>query len=157
MAEKTRKITKREVFEALKGLVIATVDEGGKLDEDYDVTYEAALEILDNAIAQLDKRAEVAKARAAEKKAEGDVLRKEIYDVLTDEFQTAEEIAEVVGGEDVTKGKVVARMAQLVKAGQAVKALVKVNDETNRKVMQYKLAEVDTDAEDGVEPEEVTE
>ncbi len=100
---------------------------------------DGALEFIAAQKALLEAKAEKAKARAAAKKAEGDALRGEVEAALTGEFQTAEQITEVVGGEDVTKAKVVARLTQLVTAGIAIKEQIKGED--GRKVMNYRLAE----------------
>ena len=62
-----------------------------------------------------------------------------IKSVLTDEFQTADAITSQIDGEDVTRAKVIARLGQLVKNGEAEKTDVKTDD--NRTVKAYKLAE----------------
>jgi predicted transcriptional regulator len=65
--------------------------------------------------------------------------------LLTDEYQSAEAIAEQIDDPEVTKAKVVARLTQLVKAGVADKEQVKAED--GRKIMNYKLASESVDAE----------
>lgn len=131
MAEK--KITKREYFVELKGIVETAQPEG----------MEDLVAFIDKMIEQIDNKASKAKAKAAEKKSGGDELRAVIQGMLTDEFQTGEEIAEGIEGEDVTKAKVIARLTQLVKAGIAEKDTVKVGD---RRLTAYRLAsEVDTE------------
>lgn len=133
-----KKITKKQVFEALIGVVTG-------MDKVGDIDAETVITILETAVAQIDAKATKAKEKAAEKKTAGDALRAEIEALLTDEFQTADAITEQVTAEDVTKSKVVSRLSQLVAAGVAVKEQVKVDD---RKLMAYKVAgAVATDAE----------
>lgn len=132
-----KKITKKQVFEALIGAVTG-------MDKVGDIDAETVIATLETAVAQIDAKAAKAKERAAEKKTAGDALRAEIETLLTDEFQTADAITEQVTVEDVTKSKVISRLSQLVAAGVAVKEQVKVDD---RKLMAYKLKS-DADATD---------
>ena len=133
-----KKITKKQVFEALIEVVTG-------MDKVGDIDAETVITTLETAVAQIDAKAAKAKEKAAEKKTAGDALRAEIEALLTDEFQTADAITEQVTAEDVTKSKVVSRLSQLVAAGVAVKEQVKVDD---RKLMAYKVAgAVATDAE----------
>lgn len=133
-----KKITKKQVFEALIGAVTG-------MDKVGDIDAETVIATLETAVAQIDAKAAKAKERAAEKKTAGDALRAEIETLLTDEFQTADAITEQVTVEDVTKSKVVSRLSQLVAAGVAVKEQVKTED--GRKLMAYKLKS-DADATD---------
>ena len=104
-------------------------------DEDFDK--EGAVAFVEKEIAMLEAKAEKAKARQAKIKAEGDELQASVQAVLTEDFQTADEIAAQVAGEEVTKAKVVARLTKLVDSGVAVKETVKVD---TRKLQAYKLA-----------------
>lgn len=125
------KITKREYFAAIRTMVEGT-DKVGEIPADQ------VLEFIDTQVAQLDAKAAKAKANAAAKKAEGDELRAVVKAVLTDEFQTRDDIfAQIDGGDDLTVAKVGARLTQLVASGDAVKEQIKAGD---RKVMGYKLA-----------------
>lgn len=100
---------------------------------------EVIVEFCDKEIAALGAKAEKAKARAAAKKAEGDELRAIVASVLTTEPMIAEDVlAAITGVEDLTKAKVIARLTQLVKAGDAVKTEVIVD---GKKRMAYSLAE----------------
>ena len=100
---------------------------------------EVIVEFCDKEIAALGAKAEKAKARAAAKKAEGDELRAIVASVLTTEPMIAENVlAAITGVEDLTKAKVIARLTQLVKAGEAVKTEVTVD---GKKRMAYSLAE----------------
>jgi hypothetical protein len=123
-----KKITKRDYYEILQGIVAANVadEEKGEL-----------LEFLDKQIALIDSKAEKAKARNAEKKANGDELREAVQSVLTDEFQTIDAIVAQIEGEEITKAKVTARLTSLVNNGIAEKADVK--DDEGRKLKAYKL------------------
>ena len=121
------KMTKKDWFAELKGIVEAS---------DYAQKAEA-VEFIDAQVALLDAKAEKAKERAAQKKAETDELKAVVAAVLTDELQTADEIAAQVEGEDISKQKVVSRLTALVKDGVAVKEEVKVD---SKKKMAYKLA-----------------
>ena len=94
---------------------------------------------IDNQVTMLDAKAEKAKARAAEKRAEGDELRATVKAVLTNEFQGIEDILPQVEGEEITKAKIIARLTQLVKAGEVEKAKAKTEDK--KEITVYKLAE----------------
>jgi hypothetical protein len=131
------KITKREMFEAIKETF-----ETGKCK------YEAAVvtAFCDKEIASLDSKAVKAKERAAAKKAEADVLMGQVEAALTDEFQTIADVATAVAtvNEDATTSKVQYRLSKLVEAGVAVKEQITIPaTETTkaRKVMAYKLAD----------------
>lgn len=119
-----KKMTKRDYFEAIKEIVAENTD---------------LVEFCDKQIEQLDKKAEKAKARAAERKVEGDELRDTIENLLTEEYQIIDDVLAQLDNEEITKAKVVARLTQLVKNGLAEKAEVKTED--GKKVMAYKLAE----------------
>ena len=126
-----KKITKREKFEMLKEII--------RGDVSVEMTAEQAdlIDFIDAQIVSIDTKAEKAKARNAEKKANGDELRDAVQSVLTDELQTIDAILTQIEGEDVTKAKVTARLTSLVKNGLAEKEEVK--DEEGRKLKAYKL------------------
>lgn len=98
----------------------------------------------------LDKRAEQAKARALKKARESDMLRREIFETLTDDWQTVNDIVTALGREDVTPAKVINRLASLINNDHTVeKAEVTVeNGDTKRKVMAYRLTDDNEVAED---------
>lgn len=127
-----KKITKRDYYEMLKEIVYPT-------NADCEMTVEQGelIEFLDKQIALIDSKAEKAKARNAEKKANGDELREVVQNVLTDEFQTIDAIVAQIEGEEVTKAKVTARLTALVNNGIAEKTDVK--DDEGRKLKAYKL------------------
>ena len=120
------KLTKKDYYEMIKEIVLETDIE----NKDELVVF------IDKQVEAIDSRAAKAKERAASKKIEGDALRAQVEGLLTNEYQTAEDILAQAQGADLTKGKITARLTQLVKAGIAEKETVKVED---RKVMGYKL------------------
>ena len=123
-----KKVTKRENFEA----IIAVLNDAGREDLAKVVAHE--IELLDNKAAK-------AKAKAAEKKTEGDALRNAVQAVLTDELATIKEITDKVEGEDITSAKVQFRLNALVNAGIARKEQVTVGEgESKRKLMAYAIA-----------------
>ena len=114
-----KKITKREMFEAIKT---------GCTTGEWTVSDVEIAEFCDNEIALLDKKAIKAKERAAEKKAAGDELTDAVRAALTDEFAVIADIATKVAetyGEDATVAKVTYRLGQLVKNGEAENTDVK--------------------------------
>lgn len=141
MAEK--KITKKEYF-----VMVAEIVNGSDAENKAEL-----MEFIQKQVEVLDKKADKAKERAAEKKAEGDALRAKVQGVLTEELQTIDEIVDAIGDEDVTRNKVVARLTQLVAAEVAVKDKV---ESGSKKVMGYKL-KAEVDAAEDTEDAEVTE
>ena len=135
------KITKREMFEAIKGLA-----ESGALhmvDFNEAISDEAVAEFCANEIALLDKKAVKAKERAAQKRAEGDELTDAVRAAMsTEDFEPIAEIAARIEGEDVTVAKVTYRLTQLVKNGEAEKTELTIpggEGTKARKVQGYKL------------------
>lgn len=124
-----KKVTKKENYEMLMEIV-----------ENSNSEMKAELvDFITKQINSIDAKAVKAKEKAAEKRAEGDELRAAVKAVLTEELQTAETILGQIEGEELTKAKIVARLTQLVKNGEASKEEVKT--EEGKKVMAYKLAE----------------
>ena len=135
------KITKREMFEAIKGLA-----ESGALhmaDFNEAISDEAVADFCANEIALLDKKAAKAKERAATKKAEGDELTGAVRAAMsTEDFEPIADIAARIEGEDVTVAKVTYRLTQLVKNGEAEKQELTIpgaEGQKARKVQGYKL------------------
>ena len=131
----TVKVTKRERYESIKALVEAVGAVEG-IDTDGIVAF------CDKEIATLDTRAEKAKERAAEKRAEGDELQAAVLAALTDELASRQEITDRIEGEDVTLAKVGYRLTALVKQGLAVKEEIAVTGEDGKtkKAAAYRLA-----------------
>ena len=129
------KITKREMFEAIK----ETFETGSCK---YDA--ETVKAFCDKEIASLDAKAAKAKERAAAKKAEADVLMDQVQDALTDEYQTIADIAAAVAevNPDATTSKITYRLTKLVEAEVAEKSQVVIPataDTKARKVQAYKI------------------
>ena len=138
------KMTKREMFEAM----ISGFSGGDFAFETADgvvvVAPEQFVEFAQKEITLLDNKAAKAKERAAAKRAEADELMEVVQSLLTDEFQTAADIAAQIEGEDVSQNKITARMTKLITAGVAVKEQISVpgvNGGKATKKMGYRLAQ----------------
>lgn len=112
-----KKITKREMFEAIK-----IGCETGK----WTVSDVEVAEFCNKEIEALDRKAAKAKEIAAKKKSEPDVLSDAIAEVLTDEFELIANIVKKIDNEDATNGKVQYRLNKLVEAGIAEKSELSV-------------------------------
>lgn len=123
----TIKITKVDYFEQLAGIV-----EASDVENKEDI-----LKFIQGSIETLENRKRAAQERAEKKKNEPDELADAVKAVLSEELQTADDIAAQIEGEDVTKQKVVARLTKMVNAGIVRKDNVKTDDK--RKVMGYAL------------------
>ena len=126
IAETTVKMTKKDWYELIKGIVAESEAEQKA----------EMIDFIDAQLDQLAKKAEKAKERAGKVKEEGDELRELVASLLTEEFQTADALTAQVEGEGITKAKITARLTQLVKAGVAMKEVMKAED--GRKVMHYR-------------------
>lgn len=113
------KLTERDLYNSILN---------GNVDAD------ALRAFAEKKLAQLDKRAESAKIRAAKKKAEGDALIEAVFACIGDEAKTRTQItSELIDeGYDVTEGKVTARLTKLVKDGRIAKAKGKVTGEDGK-------------------------
>ena len=133
------KITKREMFEAIK----ETFETGScKFDA------EVVMAFCDKEIASLDAKAVKAKERAAAKRAEADELMTQVREALTGEFQTIADIATAVAevSADATVSKVTYRLTRFVEAGIAEKTQVTIpatDGGKARKVQAYRLTSQD--------------
>ena len=115
----TNKITEREIYNAMiNGTINADV----------------MVEFATKKLAQLDKRNESAKIRAAKKRAEGNELEALVFGYVTEEGQTRNQITEsmIADGHEVTVGKVQARLTALVEAGKVSKEKGKVAGEDGK-------------------------
>ena len=120
------KITEREMYTMISELLEGNDD---------------VVAFCEKKIATLDKKAENAKVKAAEKKAAGDELRTRVEEVLTDEWQTIAEVGAALDDEEVTASKVTYRLNALVDLGVAVKDETKIpSDGKTRAVKVFKLA-----------------
>ena len=121
----TKKITKKEKFEMLRGFIPADFEQ-----------YDLLMEFIDSEIGMIDKKADKARARAEIAKAEGDEMRAVVESALTDEWQSIASILEVIGNEEFTKGKVSARLGALVKQGIVDKESQVID---GKRTMHYRL------------------
>lgn len=127
-----KKITKKEYYTMLKDIV------RGDSNSEMTSSQCELIKFIDKQIEAIETKAEKAKEKAAEKKANGDELREVVQSVLTDEYQTIDTILSQIEGEDITKAKITARLTSLVKAGLATKTDLR-NEETNKTQKAYKL------------------
>lgn len=127
------KKTRKDYFEEIKAIVA----------EDQDL-----VAFIDGEIAKIDARNEKEKAKRAEKRAQGDELQAAVKAFIqgADGAVTAQDIADEIEGEDVTKAKVTYRATQLVKAGEIYKVTVKTED--GRKAVAYTAEAPAEDAKD---------
>lgn len=132
------KVTKKDVLNAIATVI--TEDFNVQVGE-VTVTAADVNDYIAKTIDQLNAKNEKAKERAAEKKADGDELRAKIEALLTDEFQTGDEITAALNDPEITKAKVTARLTQLVKAEKAFKTTIKVD---NRKIVAYSNTPAET-------------
>lgn len=132
MAKTADKVTKAQVLEALVAYFEDPENAVSIELGDVTVNTEDIVEYANTTIEQLAAKATKAKERAAEKKAEGDALKKAVAEVLTDEYQTLDAIFEQIEGEDITKAKITARLTQLVKTGEAHKTDLKIDGKVRK-------------------------
>ena len=129
------KITKREMFEA----IIEAMETG-----EWKYGVDSMREFCQKEIDTLDRRAEKAKIRAAEKRAEKDELAEIVFAALTeDEFSPIAAIVAKIDNPDVTVAKVTYRLSQLVKVDRVIKQEITVTDQDGkktRKIMGYRRA-----------------
>lgn len=140
--EKEIKVTEAMILTALDAIaadVELQVGEGVVT-----VTQEDIQNFASKKLAALEHKKEKARENAAKKRAEGDKLGKVVESVLTNEFQTADEVLasvlEVWDGDeaDATRQKVIYRLSNLVKLEKAEKTDVKVDKRT---IKAYKAVE----------------
>lgn len=105
-------VTKREVLEGL--ITLAETGECTLAAEDIKT-------FAEKEIASMDKRAAADKKRREAKAAESDEITEAVYEVLTDEPMSAEEILEKLGM-DMPKSKLIPKLTKLVKFERAVKS-----------------------------------
>lgn len=82
----------------------------------------------ENELALLESKKVKAKERADKKRAEGDELQAAIASVLADAPQTRDDILAHFDDEELTVGKIQAKLNNLVKFGQASKCNIKTED-----------------------------
>ena len=129
----TVKVTKKDYYNAIIALARG---------EEVAVDVDSIVAFCEKEINALATRAEKAKERAAEKRAEGDELQAAVLAALTDEPATRQDVTDRVEGEDVSVAKVGYRLTALVKQGLAVKEEIAVTGEDGKakRVAGYRLA-----------------
>ena len=105
-------VTKREILEGL--ITLAETGECTLAAEDIKT-------FAEKEIASMDKRAAADKKRREAKAAESDEITEAVYEILTDEPMSAEEILEKLGM-DMPKSKLIPKLTKLVKFERAVKS-----------------------------------
>lgn len=137
----SKKITKKAQYAAVLDILALAEDNGFELPEGID--FGMLSDFINHEIELLDKKAESAAKRAADKKVAGDALRDRIYGVLSDtEFKTIAEIVKELNDPDVSPQMVTARLTQLGSLNQIEKDSVTVPAATDggkaRKVVAYR-------------------
>lgn len=117
--------SKREILNALN-----TLNFEDMVVDDVTITADEIKDFIETSIVQLDKKAEAAAKRSAEKRQAGDELRARIKGVIVDDFKTIPEILEALNDDTITSAMVVARLGQLYKIGEVEKSDVKVDART---------------------------
>lgn len=112
MSNTVKKPTKKANYAAIVAILNAAESNGLELDGT-EITYDSLRDFVEHEIELLDNKAAAAAKRAAAKKVEGDALREKIYDVLTDEPMTINEIVKALDDEDISAQMVTARLTQL--------------------------------------------
>jgi len=138
---KTVKFNKKAQYATVLDILAFAEDSNFVLPEGLD--YGMLSDFVNHEIELLDKKAESAAKRAADKKVAGDALRERIYGVLSDtEFKTISEIVKDLGDPDVSPQMVTARLTQLIHLEQVEKDSVTVPATTDegksRKVVAYR-------------------
>ena len=131
MTEKVRKITKREIYEA-----IAKAMEIGESTIDP----QEIIDFCHKEIAALDRKAEKARENAAKKREEGDALMELVAAALTEEYQTIADVTKAIDSEDVSVARVQYRLNQLVSMNRAEKTDISVGEgQSKRTLKAYRI------------------
>ncbi len=117
----TTKTTKKEMFNTIANLLSDN---------------EAVVNFCESEIALLEKRAAKEKARMQEKRA-NDELLPIVADAITDDYASIADIVAAIDRDDVTAGKVAARLTKLVAAGTVEKSEATVD---KRRIKVYRKA-----------------
>lgn len=123
----TKKFTKKEKFQAIKAFLDG---------EAVKIPVEELSDFIATELEHIEVRAEKEKARAEKRKNEGDAFREAVQSVLTEDYQSADEILEavctLVEDDSLTKSKITSRLTQLIKAGIAEKEFQKTEEGKKR-------------------------
>lgn len=134
----TKKITKRDNYNTIDEILTVAQESGITLDGD--ISYDMLHDFVAHELTLLDGKAAAAQKRAAAKKEEGDALREDVYNALTNDFTIIDEIVKIVkaSNPDVTRNMVTSRLSQLGKLERVEKTLVAVDGDKGRKVSAYR-------------------
>ena len=120
------RVTEREILNAM-------------IDGTIDPTVMA--EYATKKLAQMDKRNATAKVRMAKKRAENDFLMEEVFNVLSEDPMSRQDVLEVLQSAypDLTIGKVSYRLTQLAKEGRIIKqeATIASGESKNKRIIVY--------------------
>lgn len=120
------RVTEREILNAM-------------IDGTIDPTVMA--EYATKKLAQMNKRNATAKVRMAKKRAENDFLMEEVFNVLSEDPMSRQDVLEVLQNAypDLTIGRVSYRLTQLAKEGRIIKqeATIASGDSKNKRVIVY--------------------
>lgn len=121
MTEKAKKITKRDIYEA----IVQAIETGNS-----NIDSQEIIDFCYKEIAALDRKAEKARENAAKKREEGDALTDLVREALTDEYSIIADIAARIESDEieVTIAKVQYRLNQLVQMGEAEKSDISVGE-----------------------------
>ena len=129
--ENAVKKTKVMYFTELRDMVM-------EAEEITDELKDELVDFINKQVETIEKRKVAAAARAEKRRAEADALTDEIFALMTEDFMTADEIVDMLDDETITRNKVTARLAKLIKAEKVVKETIKID---GKRKMAYKLAE----------------
>ena len=137
----TTKISKKTKFAVILDVLDNAQASGFALPEGLD--YGMLYDFVNHEVELLDKKAESAAKRAADKKVQGDALRDRIYGTLSDtEFKTIPEIVKELDDADVSAQMVTSRLTQLAGLGKVEKDSITVpataEGGKSRKVVAYR-------------------
>ncbi len=120
------RVTEREILNAM-------------IDGTIDPTVMA--EYATKKLAQMDKRNATAKVRMAKKRAENDFLMEEVFNVLSEDPMSRQDVLEVLQSAypDLTIGRVSYRLTQLAKEGRIIKqeATIASGESKNKRIIVY--------------------
>lgn len=125
--------TERQAFEATMNMMKNGAATCIKDGEETVIPAEELLEWYKNKLEKLDARAAKERVRREEQKAAGDELEQEIFEMMTEEPITCDEIVERLDNEDITVGKVRYRVSALARKGKVAKTIISVVDDENKK------------------------
>lgn len=129
MTEKTKKITKRDIYEAIS----QAMETGESTIEPQEI-----IDFCHKEIAALDRKAEKARENAAKKREEGDALLELVRNALTDEYSIIADITARIESDEVevTVAKVQYRLNQLIQMGEAEKSDVSVGETGSKRTLK---------------------